>query len=198
MPEEKPVTGENVDPEKGPEGGKGDAGDIDPEVAELMKDPVGIKKVLGALKKANKEAETRRLKAAEDEKKALEEQGKFKELAEKEKARAEASAASFKVQRIALELRLEAIKAGAIDPEDVVALCDRAAITITDDFATVAGAKEAVEALKTKKAHLFKATDGGTPPPGARPPAPRAGFGTVGDFDKASPRDLITRGLEKK
>lgn len=159
-------------------------GEIDPKIAELMKDPDAVANLLAAKRAANDEAKKLRLKmealdAAEKakEEKALQEQGKFKELAEKAKGEAEAIKANFKAQRIALELRLEAVVAGAVDPDDVVALSDRAQITITDDFASVTGAKEAVEVLKQKKPHLFgKPADGGTPAPGARQPSPRGGF----------------------
>ena len=197
MADEKSEKDTQKEPEKGPETGKGDAGDINPEVAELVKDPVGIGKVLAALKKANKEAETRRLKADADEKKAMEDQGKFKELAEKAKGENETMRSTFTKKLADSALRLEAQAAGTIDVDAVVALANRTEIKVGDDF-EVTGAKEAVEALKTSKAHLFGESDPKIAPPKSGMPAPRGGFSTGGDIDKLSPRQLLERGFAKK
>lgn len=185
------------DPEKGTEDGKGNAGEVDPEVAGLMKDPDALKKVLAALKKANKEAETRRKAEAELEKKALEEQGKFKELAEKAKGENEAMREAFSKRLMDAALRLEAQAAGTIDADAVVALANRTDIKVGEDF-EVTGAKEAVEALKKSKAHLFDSGDPKVAPPPSGVPAPRGGFSTGADIDKLSPRELMERGLKQK
>jgi hypothetical protein len=61
---------------------------------------------------------------------------------------------------------LEAQKAGIIDAGDAVRLCDRAGLKLSEDFAVVEGAKEAVEALRKAKSYLFAETDEKIPPPG--------------------------------
>jgi hypothetical protein len=197
MADEKSEKDTQKEPEKGPETGKGDAGDINPEVAELMKDPAGITKVLAALKKANKEAETRRLKADADEKKALEDQGKFKELAEKAKGENETMRSTFTKRSIDQALRLEAQAAGTIDVDAVVALANRAEIKVGDDF-EITGAKEAVEMLKTSKAHLFGVTDTKVAPPKSGVPAPRGGFSTKIDGKSSSAHEDLAAGFNAK
>lgn len=198
MADDKPEKGkENEEPEKGSENGKGDAGDLDPKVAGLMNNPDGIKKVLDALNKANKEAENRRLKAAADEKKAMEEQGKFKELSERKDAELTALKDAFTKRTADAAIKIEAVAAGAVNADHVVALASREGIKVGDDF-IVQGAKEAVAALKKDAAHLFGEPGKKIPPPGTKPPA--SGEGTSAGFDitKMSARELIEKGLAKK
>jgi hypothetical protein len=168
------------------------------KIAELMKDPDAVATLLAAKRAANEEAKKLRLKLEEIEKaqkaaddKALQEQGKFKELAEKAKTEADAMKTSFKSRRIDFELRLEAVREGIVDPEDAVLLCDRAQIAVSDDFSTVTGAKDAVAALKKAKAYLFgKGADKGIPPPGTGMPSPR-GVVLAGE-DKISPEQRLS------
>lgn len=198
MADEKSEKDMKQEPEKGPEDGKGNAGDIDPEVAGLMNDPEGLKKVLVALKKANKEAETRRIKADADEKKALEEQGKFKELAERKDTELKTATERFQRRAVDSSLQREAELAGALDADAIVALAVRSDIGVDEDFA-VTGAKEAVEALKKTKPALFGVPDDKkVEPPPSGMPAPRAGFVTGRDITKMSARELIEQGLKKK
>ena len=117
---------------------------------------------------------------------------------EKAKTEADTLKAGFKAQRVDFELKLEAVKAGAVDPEDAVRLCDRAQIAVSDDFASVNGAKEAVETLRKGKPYLFqKESQKGVPPPGTRPPSPRGVFNPETGDKPLNPQDRIARGLEK-
>jgi len=140
-----------------------DGSDIDPTVAELIKDPKAVEALLKAKREANDEAKKLRLKqeAADKAQKAkddaaLAEQGKFKELAEKHKAEAETAVQKLTRKQIDFELKLIAVQSGAIDPADVLALCNREGVKLAEDGESVIGAKEAVEALKKSKPHLFK------------------------------------------
>ena len=87
----------------------------------------------------------------------LADQGKFKELAERNKGEADTAKKAHADAVVEFRLELEAVKSGAIDPADVLALADRSGIKV--DGKTVTGAKEAVEALAKAKPHLFKPAD---------------------------------------
>lgn len=111
--------------------------------------------------------------------------------------------AAFKAQRIEFELRLEAINAGAVNPEDTVKLCDRTAIAVSEDFSTVSGAREAIAALKAAKAYLFAASTQTkiVPPPATAVPGPLKSIARKSepwDDSIKSPQDRISRGFEKK
>jgi hypothetical protein len=177
---------------------------LDPKIAELMKDPDAVQNLLAAKRAANEEAKAYRLKLeakekAETEAKeaALKEQGKFKELAESAKADSVKALASF-IKRLAdLTIKNEAIALNAIYPDVVVLAVDRAGIKVSADLETVEGAKEAVELLKKSKPDLFKeAGPAGTPPPGTPKPHLKGILGqpVAGE----SVYDRITRGLEGK
>ncbi len=202
MATEKSETDETKGSEQEAEKGKGNAGDVDPEVAELQKDPARIKSVLKALAKANKEAETRRLKLDADEKKALEEQGKFKELAERAKTDLETAKTAFSKRLVDVLLRAEAVSLGTVDADAVMALADRTGIKVSGDgFETIEGVKEAVEALKKAKAYLFGETEnkgGDTPPPDGGRPVHGKGGADGFDVNKMTPRQLMELGLKKK
>lgn len=114
-------------------------------------------------------------KAAEDEK--LAEQGKFKELHEKSLGEMN----TLKSQLMRSAVRLFAQENGVID--DVVASSISLDKVTISDTGEVSGAKEAVEAFKKDKPHLFKmvqATQGvGTPkadPPASTPKPPAKGY----------------------
>lgn len=174
----------------------------DDEIARIQKDPEAIKTLLAAKRAANAEAKELRLKQEaaeklkrEQEDAALKEQNKFKELAEKKASDLQAATSKFTDRLIAQHLRNEALAAGSVDPDAVIALADRAGIKVDESF-DVAGAKEAVEALKKSKPYLFGSGEDKVPPPGAKPPAPRGGFNaaTAGDAN-ISPMERISRGL---
>ncbi len=175
---------------------------IDPKIAELMKDPDAIAELLKTKRSANAEAKTYReklealeKKRQDDEKKALEDQGKFKDLAEKEKGEKVELAKRFSERAIVNELKTEALKAGIINSDDV-ALADRSAVKADENF-VVTGAAEAIEALKKSKPYLFTAADDRTPmpPPGAPPPKLKDKLFNP-NLESESPEARITRGFE--
>ena len=186
--------------EDGAENGKSDAGDVDPEVAALIKDPAAIKALLKAKRDANDEAKKRRLKAEADDKKALEEQGKFKELAGKHEANAKAAQDALAQRSLNWAIRFAAMKAGAIDPDDVAKLLDRSALALGEDGETVTGMDEAIKALAEKKPHLFK---GGSeaepekPAPKADPKPSLNGVVRKVDDGTVNPIERIMRGLTR-
>ena len=177
--------------------------EIDPEVLAIMKDPAAVAHLVGQKRAANAEAKEARLKLEKLEKdrkdaedKALQEQGKYKELAEKYKTDAEAVKKTFAGQRIDFELKFEAQKAGIIDAGDAVRLCDRAGLKPSDDFATVEGAKEAVEALVKAKPYLFAGADDKIPPPSIGKASLKQGAaGQIAPIGSISPAERISRGL---
>jgi hypothetical protein len=180
--------------------------EIDPEVLAIMKDPAAVAHLVGQKRAANAEAKEARLKLEKLEKdrkdaddKALQEQGKHKELAEKYKAEAEGLKKTYAGQRVDFELKFEAQKAGIIDAGDAVRLCDRAGLKLSDDFAAVEGAKEAVEALKKAKPYLFGEVDGEKiPPPGIGKASLKQGTPGQPPIGSISPMERIAMGLEGK
>jgi hypothetical protein len=178
------------------QGDKGEA-QVDPKIAELMKDPDAVQTLLKSKRDANEEAKGYRLKLEKIEKDKrdaeeanLKEQGKFKELSEQAKAEAATQRATFTKRLVDMELRIEALNAGCHDPDAAVALADRASVKVSDDLSSVTGAKEAIAALKASKAYLFGTPDKGTPAPGTTPPAPRAGFGKLPPGEAKAHEDL--------
>lgn len=163
------------------DGTKPDDGDIlDPEVEAIAKDPKAVKALLEAKRAANAEAKKLRLEreeAAKAEKAksdaALAEQGKFKELLEQEKTKGTTLAATYSKRLADLYLKIEAKAADALDEDAVVALAVRDGIKVGDDL-SVEGVKEAVEALKKAKPHLFGKDEQKVAPPKGGVPAPRA------------------------
>lgn len=90
---------------------------------------------------------------SEAEKKALEEQGKWKELAEKREQ--EANAAKQQAKDLALKntIQAEAAKLGIVDVEAAAVLIDKTGVTVADD-GTVTGAAEALTKLLEAKPYL--------------------------------------------
>lgn len=135
--------------------------EVDPKIKEILDGgPDSVNSLLEAKRKANAEAKEYRLKLeklesekAEAEKKRLADEGKFKELAEKEKARADSM--EVKTKKLFIDRALEkAALAAKIFDLDTVALADRSKVTIDADF-EVSGAEDAIEDLKSRKPHLF-------------------------------------------
>lgn len=90
---------------------------------------------------------------AEAERKKLVEQGKFQELANTEKTRADQATQKYQQAIIDNKILAEASKAGVVDVEAVKALIDRTNIKLNDD-GTVIGVGEAVKALLASKTYL--------------------------------------------
>lgn len=111
-----------------------------------------------SLSERAKKADDLEKAASEAEAKALAEQGKFKELAEKNAADAETARNQLKDVTTRSAIQSEAAKLGIVDVEAAAILVDRSKITVNDD-GTVSGADEALKALLEAKPYL----KGGTP-----------------------------------
>lgn len=129
------------------------------------------------------EKQAKALQKQLDELKAAEDERKNKELSEVEKAKKEAEDAKnalkatserYRTNAIHSAVRLAAVTAGFVDPEDAVKLADLSTVELGDDD-KVTGAKEAVDKLAKSKPHLvapakptapnINAQSGGNPPP---------------------------------
>lgn len=84
------------------------------------------------------------------ERKRLEDEGKWQDLATKNEEKA------TRYQTAAISAKIEAVAAqqGSVDPEAVAALISKDGISISDDL-TVTGVEEAISTLKESKPYLF-------------------------------------------
>jgi hypothetical protein len=112
------------------------------------------------------------------ESKALEEQGKFKELSEKQASTIEELQGKLKTSTVNQALTNKLAPLGVVDLEAALALVDRSKIEVSDDGA-ITGLDEAIETLKTGKAYLFNKEGAGTTNVGT-PSNPGNGGGTPG------------------
>ncbi len=134
---------------------------IDPTIQSIIDGgPDAVAKLLEAKRTANAEAKEQRLalekinaEKSEAEKKKLEEEGKFKELAEKSALEAEVLKKKTNELFIDQALQVEAMKQGIVDI-DGIKLADRSKITI-DEAHEVTGAEEAIKDLMARKPYLF-------------------------------------------
>lgn len=106
-----------------------------------------------SLSERAKKADDIEAQQAEAEKKRLAEQGKFKELAEKEAEKRLTAEQKYQKAMIDNSIIVEATKLGAVDIEAVKALIDRNGIKLNDD-GTVVGVAEAVKTLLDSKQYL--------------------------------------------
>lgn len=102
------------------------------------------------------EAELAKIKATQEEadKKKLEDEGKFKELAEKESARAKELEGQITQGKIDNAVIIAAGKAGVADTEAALKLLDRSKIEVEKD-GTVKGVEDAVKSLVEAKPYLI-------------------------------------------
>jgi len=163
-----------------------------PDGSEDMSPDAQLERMRDALKKANREAADHRKKAEayEAEKKAAEEkaladQGKFKELAEKREKELEGLKAQITQNTLRSAVLLEAAKAGIADPEDAVKLADLSKVKVEESG--VSGVTEAVAALIAAKPYLVKPTSSA---PDAPPPPPKVGATNPGGGPQMTADDL--------
>lgn len=130
-------------------------------------------------------AEMKRLKVAQDkaETDKLSKDGEYQKLAEKHASRAVALERSV----INAELRAVAAQSGIVDL-DIVRLIDQSTLTIGED-GSIAGAAEAIAALKLAKPWAFSAAAPAAPvvPGTAKPGSPVTGVFRTYDDWKAAP-----------
>lgn len=91
--------------------------------------------------------------------KALAEQGKWQDIATAKDAELKSLNEQVQSAKMTNAVLTAAAVAGAIDPDEVVALLDKSKVTIVDGKVT--GVKEAVEALLKQKPHLVAKTGSG-------------------------------------
>lgn len=152
-PATKPTSG--TEPEKKPEGEGFDPTKISDEDFEKIytdnrlfrhhrfKSLSERAKKADELEKAHSDAEAKR----------LEEEGKWKELAEKSKADAESANQRVKDLVLKNSIQAEASKLGIVDVEAAALLLDKTNVKINDD-GTAEGVKESLEALLEAKPYL--------------------------------------------
>lgn len=193
------------DPKKGgadDKGGKPGADDktpeIDPKIADIMKDPDAVKGLLEAKRAANAEAKKFReqIEAIQKDQQKREdatmlEQGKFKELAEKATKKSEALQAAFIGRTKKIALMIEAMKEGIVDP-DGIKLADDSGLVVDDDF-NVEGASDAIKKLKEAKPYLFNKADDNAPDGDGAPRPAIRGRIINPDDDKISAEDRLLR-----
>lgn len=105
------------------------------------------------------------------EKQRLEEQGKYKELAEKAEREKADVLTKFERSTKVASLKVAALEAGTVDADAVASLVDLGAIKLTEDGSVDGDSvKKVIEDLKTAKAYLFgkqqkpnMGADGGNP-----------------------------------
>jgi len=155
-------------PESDPEGETG--GDGDEETVAGLQAVLG--RVQAALKKANREAASRRKKL--DKFEAEEETRRKADLSELEKAQEDLAAAKAERERLATVMERDRIRyavemaAAGLEfqsPADAFNLADLSSVEVTED-GEVTGVAEALKALAKEKPYLIKAENGGpgTPP----------------------------------
>ncbi len=146
----------------GSQGGNNGAADFNPENLSqeqinqiLEKNPHIWKseRIAGLREKAGKydQAQTEAEKA---EQKRLADEGKFKELSEKQAAENGSLKEQIQTMGINQQLTNKLAPMGVVDLEAALALVNRTGIKV-DENGTVTGVDEAIEALKTGKAYLF-------------------------------------------
>lgn len=106
-----------------------------------------------SLSERAKKAEELEKAQTEAERKALEEQGKFKELADKNAAEAEKLRDQLKQTTLNSAIQAKAAKLGIVDVEAAAVLLDKSKINIKDD-GTIEGVDEALTALVESKPYL--------------------------------------------
>lgn len=134
----------------------GSGANFDPE-KDLTKEQWEAIYGSGRFKQLNdkaKQADTLQKAADEAERKRLEDEGKWQELANKNAQTAE----QYKTVALNAEIKALAAAAGSVDPAAVAALIDKSGISV-DDNLNVTGAESALNALKESKPYLFNSAN---------------------------------------
>jgi hypothetical protein len=97
----------------------------------------------------------------EQKRKQLEENQKFQELYEQEKQAREKEKGLYLHSAKKTALQVEALKAGTVDPDAVIALADLDSIELSEDGSVSSDTvSKAIETLKEKKPYLFTSSEG--------------------------------------
>lgn len=130
---------------------KGDGGNNDHMIPKSRLDEETAKR-----KELEKWKADREKADQEAEAKRLEEQGKFKELAETEKKKREETEARYVKTTKVNALKFEALKNGTLDADAVVALANLDDIKLSEDGSIdTASVTALIEKMKTEKKYLF-------------------------------------------
>ena len=145
-------------------------GKLSDSEAALLKENMAMKRKLQAIESQQ----------ADNEKKALADQGKFKEVAELEQKKSQGLAKRL------IDAQLAACLPGLINPE-LLKLCDTSALVVADD-GSVEGVAAIAEAFRLAKPEYFSTADSkpvvpGVPRPGAI--VGSTGYLTYDDYEKA-------------
>lgn len=169
--------GDTTDNGKGGEGGK----TIPVESYNVIRDKYA---------EAKQKLEAIEAEKAEAAKKQLEEQGKFKELADTEKKRADELQSKYERTNKVNALKLAAIQAGTVDADAVERLADLSAVTLSEDGSVDAeSVSKLIESLKTAKPYLFGEKQN-KPNVGANGGSPADGGGSdIKEFKRSQLRD---------
>jgi hypothetical protein len=141
----------------------------------------------GRFKQLNDDAKKGRdaIKAQEEaERKRLEEEGKWQDIANKNAQQAD----QYKTIAMNAEIKAVAAAAGSVDPSAVAALIDKSGISI-DDNLNVSGVEDAINALKESKAYLFNNANNNSTPPRVGSPTNPGGTPTGYKFTESQIRD---------
>lgn len=176
-------------PAMGNEGG-------DPQ-AILKEAQAELERTRQALKDANHEAATNRKKLREMEdkgkqanEKELQDQAKFKELAEVRQRELQELKDRMKESSYSTALVSEASKAGIID-HDLLKIVDKSKLIYNEADGSVVGASELIADLKKSKPHLFKQASAPANPPAPNPNFSKGGEPTLDDVANMSVAEQV-------
>jgi len=182
--------GDTVTPK--PNAGAGDTADNNGKGDEGKTIPVESYHVIrDKYTKAKEQLEKIEADKAKAEQDRLVEQGKFKELADKEKTRADALQQNYESTTKVNALKLAAIQAGTVDADAVEHLAGLAAIKLAEDGSIDGDSvNKVVESLKTSKPYLFGETQKPKPNVGANGGSPSGDAGdAIPTFSRSQLRD---------
>lgn len=155
-PTNQPGNGGGTDPKKTePQSQPVDFSKLgDEDFAKVFEDPRVFKHPrFKSLNDRAKVADQLEKEKADNEKKVLVEQGKFKELAEKAQQEAAAATTKYQTAMVDNKIQAEAAKVGVVDLDAVLKLIDRSSVKVNDD-GTISGVEEAVKSLLDSKPFL--------------------------------------------
>lgn len=143
---------------KGEPGGEPQAWDPSKELTQAQWDAIYASGRFKSLNQKAKQADQLQKEKEETDRKQLEEQGKWQDIATQNEEKA------GRYQTAAINAKIEAVAAknGSVDPEAVAALLDKSNISI-DDSLTVTGVEDAINTLKESKPYLFNNQSSNTP-----------------------------------
>jgi ribosomal protein S16 len=149
---------------------------LEEAIAEIQRKTDNEKRLLQEKAEVKRKLSKFEAEVVERDAKLLEEQGKFKELYETERAKRDALELRIKEEKVTNSLKTALQEAGARVPDTVMKLIDKAQVQFDDTGNVILDTvKSAVESLRKADPVLFGAANAGLPP------AARATEGNVQD-----------------